>query len=90
MGAFDGIRIPYDKGYPTEDFKRQYQYFSTQTAFSFFKGFGIEELRLLLSEAEANESDTVWVPSEYKDRSRIGLKAWYVRALIKEHFEDEE
>lgn len=90
MGAFDGIKIPYDKGYPTEGFKLPYQYFPTQTAFSFFKGFGIEELRQLLAEAESRSWDTVWVPSEYKDRSAIGLKVWYVRALIKEHFEVEE
>ena len=89
MGAFDGIRIPYDRGYPTESFKLHYQYFPNQTSFSFFKGFGLAELQQLLTDAEDNSHDTVWVPSEYKDRSKIGLKTWYVRALIKEHFGEE-
>jgi len=90
MGAFDGIRIPYDRGYPTTGFTNPYQYFKTQTAFSFFKGFGIEELKQLLAEANAEGDDTVWVPKERKDLGRIGLSTWYVRALIKEHFGVEE
>jgi hypothetical protein len=39
MGAFDGIRIPYDWGYPTAGFNDPYQYFSTQSAFCFLVGY---------------------------------------------------
>ena len=48
MGAFDGIRIPYDKGYPTAGFNNPYEYFSN-FPFSFFEGFGEPELRKLLA-----------------------------------------
>lgn len=85
MGAFDGIRIPYDKGYSTTNNSSTYEYFSTQSAFSFFKGFGIEELKQLLVAAEDKGWDMVWVPQERKGQGRIGLNTWYVRALIEEH-----
>lgn len=86
MGAFDGVRIPYDKGYPTVGFNKSHQYFSNY-CFSFFDGFGEPELRKLLAAAEAKGSDTVWVPEQYGRGSKIGLHTWYVRALIKEYFE---
>ena len=90
MGAFDGIRIPYDRGYPTVGFNNPYQSFSNFT-FSFFEGFGEPELRNLLAIAEAKGSDTVWVPKRFNKRSSgIGLDTWYVRALLKHHFGDEE
>lgn len=85
MGAFDGIKIPYDRGYPTGDFKNEYEYFPTQTAFRFFKGFGIDELKLLLAAADTAGHDTVWIPQQNPSQGRIGLRTWYVRALIKEH-----
>ena len=86
MGAFDGIKIPYDKGYPTVGFNNPYQYFSNH-CFSFFEGFGEPELRQLLAIAESKGSDTVWVPERFNKRSSgIGLHTWYVRALIEEHF----
>jgi hypothetical protein len=89
MGAFDGLRIPYDKGYPTVGFNNPYQYFSN-FSFSFFKGFGEPELRKLLAKAEANGSDTVWVPEQYGRSSGIGLHTWYVKALLLHHFGVEE
>ncbi len=89
MGAFDTVRVPYDKGYPTVGFNNPHQYFSNY-CFSFFEGFGEPELRKLLATAEAKGSDTVWVPEKYGRGSGIGLHTWYVRALIKEHFGAEE
>lgn len=89
MGAFDGVRIPYDTGYPTVGFNNPHQYFSN-FCFGFFEGFGEPELRKLLAAAEAKGSDTVWVPEQYGRGSGIGLHTWYVRALIKEHFGEEE
>ena len=86
MGAFDGIRIPYDKGYPTSGFKHEYDYFPNQPAFDFFKGFGAAELKLLLTNAEIAGNDTVWVPHEHPGNGHKGLSIWYVRALIAEHF----
>lgn len=90
MGAFDGIRIPYDRGYPTVGFNNPHQNFSN-FSFSFFEGFGEPELRLLLAAAEANSRDTVWVPDRFNKRSSgIGLHTWYVRALLQHHFGVEE
>ena len=89
MGAFDGLRIPYDTGYPTVGFNNPHQYFSN-FSFSFFKGFGEPELRKLLAKAEANGSDTVWVPEQYGRSSGIGLHTWYVKALLLHHFGVEE
>ena len=90
MGAFDGIRIPYDKGYPTVGFNNPHQNFSN-FSFSFFEGFGKPELRQLLAAAEARGSDTVWVPDRFNKRSSgIGLHTWYVRALLQHHFGDKE
>jgi hypothetical protein len=89
MGAFDGIKIPYDSGYSSAGFNNPGQYFSNY-CFSFFKGFGEPELRKLLATAEAKGSDTVWVPEQYGRGSGIGLHTWYVRALLKHHFGDEE
>ena len=89
MGAFDGIKIPYDSGYSSSGFNNPDQYFSNY-CFSFFKGFGELELRKLLAAAEEKGSDTVWVPDKYNKRSSgIGLHTWYVRALLKHHFGDE-
>jgi hypothetical protein len=86
MGAFDGIRIPGDRGYPTAGFNNPYQYFSN-FSFSFFEGFGEPELRQLLAQALARGSDTVWVPDRYNPRSSgIGLHTWYVQALLDHHF----
>lgn len=84
MGAFDGIRIPYDKGYPTVEFNNPYKRFANHS-FSFFKGFGEPELRQLIAKAEADGHDTVWVPEEYY-KSRVGLAIWYVKALLHHHF----
>jgi hypothetical protein len=90
MGAFDGIKIPYDRGYSSAGFDNSCQIFSNFT-FGFFEGFGEPELRNLLAIAEAKDSDTVWVPDKYNKRSSgIGLDTWYVRALLKHHFGDEE
>jgi hypothetical protein len=90
MGAFDGIKIPYDRGYPSAGFNNPHQYFSN-SCFYFFEGFGEPELRKLLAAAEARGSDTVWVPERFNKRSSgIGLHTWYVRALLKHHFGDEE
>lgn len=85
MGAFDGIRIPYDKGYPTSDYHNPYEYFPTQTAFRFFKGFGMPELKKLLAESDNSNSKVVYVPQERRGSGSIGLDSWYVRALIQEH-----
>ena len=86
MGAFDGIRIPGDKGYPSVGFNNPYQYFSN-FSFSFFEGFGEQELRQLLAQALARGSDTVWVPERFNKRSSgIGLHTWYVKALLDHHF----
>ena len=90
MGAFDGLKIPYDKGYPTTGFNVPYEYFPTQSAFSFFKGFGITELIQLLTDAETNGHDTVWIPPQYPTQGSSGLNTWYVRALINEHFGEEK
>ena len=88
MGAFDGIRIPYDRGYPTGGFNNPHQNFSN-FSFSFFEGFGEPELRELLAAAEARGSDTVWVPDRFNKRSSgIGLHTWYVKALLDHHFGD--
>ena len=86
MGAFDGIRIPYDRGYPTTGFSNTGQYFPNY-CFHFFEGFGEPELRQLLADAEDKNRDTVWVPDKYNKRSSgIGLSTWYVRALLNHHF----
>jgi len=85
MGAFDGIRIPYDKGYPTAGFNNPYPYFPNY-CFSFFEGFGEPELRKLLADADAKGIDTVWVPEKYHRSSGIGLHTWYIRALLNHHF----
>jgi hypothetical protein len=89
MGAFDGIKIPYDSGYSSAGFNNPDQYFSNY-CFSFFKGFGEPELRKLLAEAEEKGSDTVWVPTPRGKYSGPGLHTWYVRALLKHHFGDKE
>ena len=48
-------------------------------------------LRQLLAAAEAQNSDTVWVPEKFNKRSSgIGLDTWYVRAPLKHHFGVEE
>lgn len=83
MGAFDGLQIPYDNGYPTCSYNNTYQFFSNY-CFSFFKGFGETELRALLKEAEESNRDRVWVPSEHS--GKIGLHVWYVRALLAHYF----
>lgn len=94
MGTFCGIRIPYDtevaygKDYLTSKVDNTDQYFSNQSAFRFFKGFGIEELKLLLADAESQGQDTLWVPRERPVDGCIGLSTWYVRALIKQHIGD--
>lgn len=85
MGAFDGIRIPYDKGYPTTGFKREYDYFKTQPAFQFFNGFGMPELKALFAKAEQEDDPVVWVPHHRSGGGHIGLSTWYVSALIKEY-----
>jgi hypothetical protein len=86
MGAFDGIKIPYDSGYSSAGFNNPHRYFSNY-CFSFFEGFGEPELRKLLAKAEAKGSDTVWVPDQYNKRSSgIGLHTWYVRALLNHHY----
>jgi hypothetical protein len=90
MGAFDSVRVPVDSGYSTVGFNNPYDYFSNQSSFSFFAGFGIDELNQLLVDAEDKGSDMLWVPQERKGQGRIGLNTWYVRALIKQHFGVEE
>jgi hypothetical protein len=92
MGAFDSVRVPYDSGYPTVGFGSDTttKHFYNQSSFSFYDGFGLAELTKLLADADAHGYDTLWVPSEYKGRQTVGLKTWYVRALIKEHFGVEE
>jgi len=88
MGAFDGTRIPGDKGYPSRGFNNPYQIFPNYT-FSFFEGFGEQELRERLAQALARGSDTVWVPERFNKRSSgIGLHTWYVKALLDHHFGD--
>jgi hypothetical protein len=84
MGAFDGVKVPYDSGYPICDCENTHRFFSNY-CFSFFKGFGEGELRALLKEAEESNRDTVWVPAEHS--GKIGLHAWYVRALLDHHFD---
>ena len=82
MGAFDG----YWGGYGSYAGKTEsYPYFKTQTAFSFFNGFGWPELKALLVKAEQENEDTVWVPHDRPGHGHIGLSTWYVRALIKEY-----
>jgi len=85
MGAFDGLKIPYDSGYSSAGFNNPHRYFPNY-CFSFFDGFGEPELRELLAVAEAKGSDTVWVPQERKERGRIGLDTRYVTALLEYHF----
>lgn len=88
MGAFDGIRIPYDSGYSSGGFSNQYDYFPTQSAFKFFDGFGMKELIELLTEAELSDSNTVYIPHERPGNGHIGCSTWYIRALITEYFGD--
>ena len=59
-----------------------YQYFKNQPAFSFFVGFGPNELSLLYEAATSANADTVWVPQPIKHHGHIGLSTWYVRALL--------
>lgn len=91
MGAFDcywvpgGIRVG-ELRVIGSGTKKEYSYFNTQPAFEFFDGFKMPELKALLSKAEAEVSDTIWVPnSRGPDWGHIGLKTWYVRALINEY-----
>ena len=83
MGAFDGYWGGYG-GYAGKT-QEHFQYFETQTAFSFYKGFGMPELRALCDKAEQEQSDTVWVPNERPGHGHIGLRTWYVKALIEEY-----
>lgn len=87
MGAFDGLKIY--GGYGGQCAARSHTYFKNQSAFSFFEGFGLPELKQLLSDAEKNDDNMIWVPQERRENGRIGLSIWYVRALIKENFENE-
>jgi hypothetical protein len=90
MGAFDGYWIP--SGIRASELhvtgsgtQKQYQYFSNQSSFEFFKGFEMPELKSLLAEAERGGCDTVWVPNERPGNGHKGLHTWYVRALINEY-----
>lgn len=83
MGAFDGYTVC-NKW--SADVNSTYQYFPTQSAFSFFKGFGIEELNQLLDDAESTNSKTIYIPREYANQGHIGLQTWYVRALVNHYF----
>lgn len=88
MGAFDGYWGGYGgrRGYAeTNTPTKEYQYFSNQSSFEFFKGFEMPELKVLLSEAEQAGHDTIWVPDKYHKDSKKGLNVWYVKALIKEY-----
>jgi hypothetical protein len=82
MGAFDGYQLP--RGCPEKTDTGEY--FNTQSAFHFFEGFGLNELKALLTEAESEDEDTLWVPDKYQKSSGIGLSTWYVRALIDHHY----
>lgn len=84
MGAFDGYKIYGHSSHP-DTVRKTYEYFKTQTAFSFFKGFGVDELTKLLVEAETNKNDTVYIPQEKPGSGHIGLSTWYVRALVNAH-----
>lgn len=92
MGAFDGYWIP-GGGRIGERCviasetkpKKEYQYFSNQSSFEFFKGFEMTELKALLAEAEQDNNDIIWVPQERPGQGRKGLHTWYVKALIKEY-----
>jgi hypothetical protein len=86
MGAFDGIRLPYSNWISPNECTEQFEYFRTQTAFQFFEGFGLPELRVLLAQAKSNKEATVWVPKKY-EKGSIGLSTWYVEALIAHAFE---
>lgn len=86
MGAFDGyVRSSYSgfgKIDPSE------RYFNNQSAFNFFEGFGLHELKALLARAEVIGDTTVWVPRKRAQDGSIGVSTWYVRALIAEHFKE--
>lgn len=68
--------------YGCPEIENNFEYFKTQTAFSFFKGFGLVELKTLYEEALEDEDETVWIPQPRPKMGKIGLSTWYVKALL--------
>lgn len=85
MGAFDGIKIPYDDGYPIGGYYSDpaEQYVKGQPAFNFTKSFTVKDLCSLLEAAESAGRECLWVPKA--GSSGIRLDTWYARALLKEY-----
>lgn len=77
MGAFDSYIRGGCPDLPSNDV-----YVPNQSAFHLFEGFGIHELQSLLDGAIGKSQDTVWVPSKYNRGGHIGLRTWYVKALL--------
>lgn len=63
-------------------------YFPNQSAFNFFPGFGMVELKILVEQAEKKNERMVWVPQSKHGSGKIGLSIWYIKALFKEYEEN--
>lgn len=82
MGAFDGLSISRCPRIPVEC-DNSHRFFSN-SSFSFFRGFGENELKKLLEDALINSSEIVWVPKQ--NGGSIGFETWYIKALVEHHF----
>jgi hypothetical protein len=91
MGAFDAY-IPatyYDNANAIKhnNNKFRYTYFYPQSGFSFYEGFGIDELKELLLEAEKENKESVYIWLDVdRTRGQCRVDTWYLRALI-EHYD---
>ena len=84
MGAFDGyIPAHFYGGTSSTKNKPEYHFINGQSAFQLYPGFGIDELTVLLLEAENNNEDSVyiWVNKD-KRQGQARLDTWYIRAYI--------
>ena len=88
MGFFDGY-VNYHKtsgGYEEETTEgKKYKSFHIND-FEFFEGFGVDELKQLLSNAKLAKGDGFHIPTQ-KGYSTY-LPTWYAEALINHYFKD--
>lgn len=77
MGALDGFGL---RGLPEKQVNSVY--IDHQSAFHLYDKFTIKDLAKLVDKAERDLDDMVWVPDMYHSNSKIGISAWYARALL--------